>query len=104
MISEDAYKELEEALGPENVAREPAVLDGYAWQAFTEVVGKTRAGPLRPAAVVLPGSTDEVQAVGTHMRPTPACSSRPCARAGASGTWSAARMWSSWTCAAWTAS
>jgi len=64
MISEDAYKELEEALGPENVSREPAVLDCYAWQAFTEVVGETSGWcPNRPAAVALPGSTAEVQAV-----------------------------------------
>jgi glycolate dehydrogenase FAD-linked subunit len=64
MTIEDAYKELEDALGNENVSREPAVLDSYAWQAFTEVVGQTSGWcPHRPAAVVLPGSTAEVQAV-----------------------------------------
>jgi glycolate oxidase len=64
MLPDIAYVELVEALGPENVSREPAVLDGYAWQAFTELVGM-RSGwtPYRPAAVVLPGSTEEVQAV-----------------------------------------
>jgi glycolate oxidase len=64
MIAEDAFRELEDALGPENVSREPAVLDGYAWQAFTEVVGQTSGWcPQRPVAVALPGSTAEVQAV-----------------------------------------
>jgi glycolate dehydrogenase FAD-linked subunit len=64
MISDDAYKELEEALGSENVSREPAILDCYAWQAFTEVVGETSGWtPNRPVAVALPGSTAEVQAV-----------------------------------------
>jgi glycolate oxidase len=64
MIKEDAYKELEEVLGPENVSRDPAVLDGYAWQAFTEIVGQTSGWcPHRPEAAVLPGSTSDVQAV-----------------------------------------
>ncbi len=64
MLTDDAYAELEEALGPDNVSREPAVLDGYAWQAFTEVVGQTSGWcPQRPVAVALPGSTAEVQAV-----------------------------------------
>ncbi len=64
MLTDGAFKELEEALGPENVSREPAILEGYAWQAFTEVVGETSGWcPNRPAAVALPGSTAEVQAV-----------------------------------------
>jgi glycolate oxidase len=64
MLTEEAFKELEGALCPENVSREPAVLDGYAWQAFAEVVGQTSGWcPNRPAAVALPGSTADVQAV-----------------------------------------
>ncbi len=64
MLEDEAYRELEEALGPENVSREPAVLDGYAWQAFTEIVGQTSGWcPERPVAVALPASTAEVQAV-----------------------------------------
>jgi len=64
MLPRDALEEFREALGPENVSCEPAVLDGYAWQAFAEVVGQTSGWcPYRPAAVVLPGSTAEVQAV-----------------------------------------
>ncbi|MDI6830376.1 MAG: hypothetical protein QME88_03470 [Actinomycetota bacterium] len=34
MSIDAACEELEAALGPENVSREPAVLEGYAWQAF----------------------------------------------------------------------
>jgi glycolate oxidase len=64
MFSDDAFKELEDALGPENVSREPAVLEGYAWQAFTEVVGQTSGWcPHRPVAAALPGSSADVQAV-----------------------------------------
>ncbi len=60
-IGDEAYKDLEEAVGPEFVTREPAVLDGYAWQPLWNE------GPEmwvhRPIAVVLPASTEEVQAV-----------------------------------------
>ena len=52
MLTEEAFEELEEAIGSDNVSREPAVLDCYAWQAFTEVVGETSGWcPHRPAAV-----------------------------------------------------
>jgi glycolate oxidase len=61
MISDEAYRELQEAVGEENVSREPAVLDGYAWQPFLNE--DPELWVTRPAAVVLPGSTAEVQAV-----------------------------------------
>lgn len=32
MLPKDVYEKLEEAMGPGNVFREPALLDGYAWQ------------------------------------------------------------------------
>ena len=61
MISDDAYKELKDALGGENVSIEPAVLDGYAWQPTLND------DPIhfitRPEAVVLPSSTEEVQLI-----------------------------------------
>ena len=61
MISDAAYKEMQEAVGEENVSREPGVLDSYAWQPFlNEDPGLWTA---RPEAVVLPGSTAEVQSV-----------------------------------------
>lgn len=61
MISEQAYRELEEAVGRENVSREPAVLEGYAWQPFLN--DDPGLWITRPVAVVLPGSTEEVQEV-----------------------------------------
>ncbi len=61
MISDQAYGELELAVGPENASREPAVLEGYAWQPFLN--DDPALWITRPAAAVLPSSTEEVQAV-----------------------------------------
>lgn len=61
MISDEAYKELEEAVGAENVSREPAVLEGYAWQPFLN--DDPALWIRRPVAAVLPSTTEEVQAV-----------------------------------------
>ncbi|MBN2026114.1 MAG: FAD-binding oxidoreductase [Actinobacteria bacterium] len=60
MIAEEVYQELEEAVGPENVSREPAVLDGYAYYTLGNFDPPWMD---RPEAVVMPGSTTEVQAV-----------------------------------------
>ena len=66
-LPRDAFRALEDILGPENISEEPAVLDGYA---FAGDHSQPLKGPgaenrfyLRPEAVVLPGSTEEVQAV-----------------------------------------
>ncbi len=32
MINDLAYKDLENCVGHENISREPAILDTYAWQ------------------------------------------------------------------------
>lgn len=60
-MNEGIYTALEEIVGPENVWREPAVLDSYVWQSLpgedADIWLK------RPAAVVLPGSVNEVRAV-----------------------------------------
>ena len=61
MIAEEAYKSLAEAVGEENVSREPAVLDAYAWQPFLNE--DPELWTTRPEAVVLPASTQEVQEV-----------------------------------------
>ncbi len=60
-ITEEAYKQLEKALGESNVSREPAVLDAYAWQPFLNE--DPELWTARPAAVVLPASTEEVREV-----------------------------------------
>ncbi len=61
LLSKDMYKELEKVLGDENVSQEPAVLDGYAWQPIFNL--KSQKWTPRPAAVVLPETTDEVQKI-----------------------------------------
>ncbi|MBC7231531.1 MAG: FAD-binding oxidoreductase [Actinobacteria bacterium] len=61
MISEGAFEELLEAVGPENASREPAVLDSYAWQPTFN--NRPEPWVARPEAVVMPGCTAEVQAV-----------------------------------------
>jgi glycolate oxidase len=61
MISDDALRELEKALGPENVSSEPAVMDGYSWQSLMNTDPDIWIP--RPVAAVLPSSTQEVQAV-----------------------------------------
>jgi len=60
-ISEAAYRDLENAVGAENVSREPAVLDGYAWQ--PTINDDPAKWVKRPVAVVLPSSTEEVREV-----------------------------------------
>ncbi len=67
-ISDEAYRDLEEAVGPENVSREPAVIDCYSWQPFAN--DNPERWVIRPVAVAMPGSTEEVQAlvkaIGRH--------------------------------------
>jgi FAD/FMN-containing dehydrogenase len=62
MIEESAYRALEEAVGSEHASREPAVLDSYSFQTLANPDANVGWVP-RPEAVVLPGSTEEVQAV-----------------------------------------
>ncbi len=62
MIKDEAYNEFVAALGAENVSREPAVLDGYAWQP-TNNDNPEGNWVIRPVAAVLPSSTEEVQEV-----------------------------------------
>jgi glycolate oxidase len=58
----DAYKIIEEIVGPEHISEEPAVLDSYAFQWGAELFTDTPFLP-RSGAVVLPGTTREVQAL-----------------------------------------
>jgi len=61
MIKDTAYQKLEECVGVENVSREPAVLDTYAWQPYANE--DPSKWVTRPIAVALPASTEEVQGV-----------------------------------------
>ncbi len=60
-LASDLYKAMEDVLGPENISQEPAVLDGYAWQPIFNITSE-KWRP-RPAAVVLPQSTEEVSEI-----------------------------------------
>jgi hypothetical protein len=63
-ISNEAYQALEDIVGPDNVSREPAILDSYSWMWENELLTQDCSGfDGRPGAVLLPGSTEEVQAV-----------------------------------------
>ena len=57
LLPEDMYRELEDALGEENVSQHPAVLDGYAWQPIFSLTSDKWIP--RPAAVVLHGLKPE---------------------------------------------
>jgi glycolate oxidase len=62
-ISKEAYRALEDIVGPENITDEPATLDSYAYQLWAEFRRDGSKFMPRAGAVVLPGSTEEVQAI-----------------------------------------
>ena len=62
-ISREAYEALEDIVGPENISEEPAILDSYAFQWLAEFRQHGSKFMSRAGAVVLPGSTEEVQAI-----------------------------------------
>jgi glycolate oxidase len=61
----EAYRALEAVVDSENISEDPAVLDTYIWQWPGEMNegAQVRFQPHRPVAVVLPASTEEVQAI-----------------------------------------
>ncbi len=65
-LSNDVYGALEDIVGPENISADPAVLDSYRYSLAHTAI---HIGPYydtftpRGAAVLLPGSTEEVQAI-----------------------------------------
>ena len=63
-LSTDAYRALEDIVGPKYISEDPAVMDSYAYQWLAETVrpGHSKFMP-RPEASLLPGSTREVQAI-----------------------------------------
>ena len=61
-LERDAYKALEDIVGPEYITEEPAVLDGYCFVWGNDLLYGDKFGP-RPLAVILPGSTEEIQAI-----------------------------------------
>ncbi len=66
MLEQNEYKALEAVVGSNNISQAPAIIDTYAFQWAAEVLNVVNDKPpsryyIRPAAVVLPGSTDEIQ-------------------------------------------
>lgn len=62
MKETEVLRRLGEAVGPENVSMDPAILDGYAFQSFGNL-GESVPWIHRPVAVVLPSTTEEVREV-----------------------------------------
>jgi hypothetical protein len=63
-ISRDAYRAIEDIVGPENVTDDPAFLDSYAFQWLAELVRPNLSHYMpRPWAVVMPKTVREVQLV-----------------------------------------
>jgi glycolate oxidase len=61
-LSKEAYQAFEDIVGPEYITQEPAVLDTYCFVWGNELLFGDKFSP-RPPAVVLPKSTEEVQAI-----------------------------------------
>lgn len=65
-LSREVYEALENIVGQDNITEEPATLDSYAYQWMAEVVPDVTGGSKffdRAEAVLMPGSTEEVQAI-----------------------------------------
>lgn len=68
MLDNQIYSALENIVGSSNISQEPAILDTYAFQWGAESLNAEHDRPIsrfyiRPAAVILPGSAEEVQAI-----------------------------------------
>ena len=68
MLKDNEFEALVGIVGAQNVSREPAVLDTYAFQWCAEIINviNDRAPSryyIRPAAVIMPESTEEVQKI-----------------------------------------
>lgn len=61
-LPKEAYQALEDIVGPEYITREPAILDTYCFVWGNELIFGEKFSP-RPPAVILPESTEEVQAI-----------------------------------------
>jgi glycolate oxidase len=65
-LSKEIYKEFEDIVKPENISDDPALLDSYIYpmsQTSLHLGPYYRVYSPRGAAVILPGSTEEVQGV-----------------------------------------
>jgi glycolate oxidase len=62
-IENEAYQALEDIVGPENITREPIVLDSYCYVWANEILTGGDKFSKRPLAVIMPETSEEVQAI-----------------------------------------
>jgi len=63
-FSKEAYRALEDIVGPDNISDDPALLDTYAFQYLAETVRPNHSRYMpRPVAAIMPCTTEEVQAI-----------------------------------------
>ena len=63
-IPRDAYRAIEDIVGPRYVSDDPAILDSYAFEVMAETIRPNQSHFMpRPWAVVMPDTAEEVQAV-----------------------------------------
>src|SRR4030066_658010 len=63
-LSRDAYRSLEDIVGPDNISDDPALLDSYAFQYLAETARPDQSHFMpRPVAALMPGTTEEIQAI-----------------------------------------
>jgi glycolate oxidase len=62
-LTREVYQALEDIVGPDNISDDPATLDSYAFQWVAELSQRGSKFMPRPEAALLPGSTEEVQAI-----------------------------------------
>jgi len=60
----EAYRECEDIVGPKYITDDPGFLDSYAFEWMAETIRKNYSKYMpRPVAVIMPASTEEVQAI-----------------------------------------
>jgi glycolate oxidase len=62
-LSQEAYKALEDIVGPEYITCDPVILKSYSFVWGAELYYGDRLLPFDPLGVVIPGSAEEVQAI-----------------------------------------
>jgi len=62
-LKPEVYQALEDIVGPDYISQEPAILDGYCFVWGNELLHDGDKFGSRPLAVVLPASTEEIQAI-----------------------------------------
>lgn len=62
-LKPDVYRALEDIVGEDNISQEPCILDSYCFVWGNELLFNGDKFSPRPLGVILPGSTEEVQAI-----------------------------------------